>query len=160
MGLDDLPDRAADIWEPLLTIAEAAGQPVAKSALVAAIALCSSKEDESKGVTCLRDILIFFNETGFDRIRSEELVAHLASKEESPWGPSFGKPFNTREMARILKLFKTGFKPIRPQTIRFDDGSTAKGYYRQQLEEAWARYVPGYTIPGKTVTTVTSVTTL
>ena len=90
MGLDDLPDRAADIWEALLMIAEAAGEAVAGAARKAAVALCgSSREDESRGIIALRDIRACFDDFGCDRMRSDTLAIFLAAKEESPWGGVF-----------------------------------------------------------------------
>jgi hypothetical protein len=137
-GLDDLPDRAADIWEPLLLIAEAAGDPVADNARKAAIALSGhSGEDESRGITALRDIRSVFDELGIDRITSADLARHLAAKEESPWGPAFGHDFDARGLARLLRPFG-----IQPRTVRFDDDKTAKGYHREYFEPVWMRYLP------------------
>jgi len=31
---------------------------------------------------------------------------------------------------------------IRSGTVRFSDGQTAKGYYRNDFSDAWARYLP------------------
>ena len=33
----------------------------------------------------------------------------------------------------------------RPHTVRFDDGTTAKGYHRHYFEPVWARYIPSPT---------------
>lgn len=138
VGLDDLSDRAADIWEPLLWIAEAAGEVIAENARKAAIALCGhSREDESRGIIALRDIRSVFDELGTDRITSADLARHLAAREESPWGPAFGRDFDTRALARLLKPFD-----VQPRTVRFDEDRTAKGYHREHFELAWRRYLP------------------
>lgn len=137
-GLDDLPDRAADICEPLLVIAEACGPEVAASAHEGLVVLCGrQREDESRGIRILSDIRSVFADDNTDRISSEVLASRLAAIEESPWGPSrFNKPFDPRALAKMLKPFG-----IKPQTIRLDD-STPRGYHRSDFADAWARYLP------------------
>lgn len=139
-GLDSLPDRAADICEPLLIIAEACGAEVATSARAALVALCGrEREDDSLGVRALADIRTVLNDEGSDRIASSALALRLAAIEESPWGPRFGRDFDARELAKLLKPFG-----IRPHSIRADDDrtKTPKGYYRHDFDDAWARYLP------------------
>jgi hypothetical protein len=47
-------------------------------------------------------------------------------------------------LARELKGFKTpDGAPVRPGTVRLADGRTAKGYYIEQFEDAWTRYLDG-----------------
>jgi hypothetical protein len=55
---DELDDRAADIWEPLIAIAELAGDNWALRAQRAAVVLATGdvREEESRGVVLLRDI--------------------------------------------------------------------------------------------------------
>jgi Protein of unknown function (DUF3631) len=116
-GLDALPDRAANICEPLLAIAE-------------------SCEDDSLGVRTLSDIEGAFKANG-DKLASADLAKHLAEIEEGPWGPRFGRDFGARDLAKLLKPFG-----IRPRTIRLDDGTTPKGYHRSDFADAWERYLP------------------
>jgi hypothetical protein len=137
-GLDGLPDRAADICEPLLMIAEACGDVVAARGRQALLTLCGhAREDESRGVRLLRDIRAVFDDEDTDRIASAHLADVLTSFEESPWGPQYGKQFDARALARLLKPFN-----IRPRSIRIDDMATPKGYLRDQFTDAWARYLP------------------
>jgi hypothetical protein len=138
---DGLPDRAADICEPLLAIAEACGEPIPALARTALVALCGrQREDDSQGVQLLRDIRDILAARETDRIASGELATALGEIEESPWGPRFGKPFDTRTLARHLKPFN-----IKPKTIRVDDddgSTTLKGYQREQFLDAWSRFAP------------------
>jgi hypothetical protein len=137
-GLDALPDRAADICEPLLMIAETCDEDIAARARQAVVTLCGHvPEDESRGVRLLRDIRAVFDDEGADRIASARLAEVLTSFEESPWGPQYGKPFDARALARLLKPFN-----IRPRSIRIDDVSTPKGYNSDQFTDVWARYLP------------------
>jgi hypothetical protein len=137
-GLDDLPDRAADICEPLLMIAETCDDDIATRARQALVTLCGHvREDESRGVRLLRDIRAVFDDEGLDRIASAHLAVVLTSFEESPWGPRYGKEFDPRALARLLKPFG-----IKPHSIRIDDVGTPKGYHSEQFTDAWARYLP------------------
>jgi Protein of unknown function (DUF3631) len=145
--LDELGDRAADIWEPLLGIAYVAGEQWFVRARAAAVALSGrgAVDDESVGVRLLEDVRAVFEEQGTDKLASGTLAEALAEIEESPWGEWHGKPITAHGIARLLKRFE-----IRPRTIRVED-ATPKGYQREQFEDAWARYLP--TPPMQTATT-------
>ena len=145
--LDELGDRAADIWEPLLGIAYVAGQKWFVRARAAAVVLSGrdAVDDESLGVQLLADVRTIFDDRGIDKLASATLGEALAEIEESPWGEWHGKPITAHGVARLLKRFE-----VRPRTVRFDDDTTAKGYHREQFEDLWARYLP--TPPIQTVT--------
>ncbi len=137
-GLEALPDRAADICEPLLMLAEAAGAEIASITHIALVSLCGiGREDDSLGVRLLGDTRDVFSETAVDRIPSEQLAKALAAIEESPWGPRFGRDFDARALARQLRPFG-----IRPRTVRLDSGKTPKGYHADDFSDAWARFLP------------------
>ena len=135
----ELGDRAADVWEPLLAIADLAGEAWPDRARAAAVALSGgdSNEDLSPGITLLKDIRDVFVEIPGDRMPSVLLVTALIGKEECPWGDLKGKPLDARSLARLLKPFD-----IRPHGVRLDDGTTPKGYYTQDFVDAWSRYLP------------------
>jgi hypothetical protein len=136
---DALDDRAADGWEPLLAIADLAGGDWPDRARAAAIALSTAegREEDSLGVRLLGDTRRVYDEQGTDRLASAALAIALVAIEEAPWGDLRGHPLNTRGLARMLKRYD-----IRPRTIRLDDGSTPKGYLREQFEDLWHRYLP------------------
>jgi hypothetical protein len=159
-GLDDLNERAADIWEPLFIIAEASSETIASETRQASLALVRSQDAERDGVILLRDILMFFQDHEVDRAGSGDLCDYLKAKEESPWGPCFGQEFNPRKLAKMLSAFTDNGKKIRPRSIRLDDGTTPRGYHRAELEEAFSRYVPSYYHSGKSATSATSATSL
>ena len=135
---DALDDRAADGWEPLLAIADAAGRDWPQRARLAALALsCRDvRDDDSLGVKLLADIRTVFEERGVDRLSSAELLASLNAIEESPWGDFKGKPLDTRRLARLLRPYG-----IKPGTIRLADGQTPKGYVAEAFADAWSRYL-------------------
>jgi hypothetical protein len=131
-----LVDRPADVWEALLAIADAAGGDWPRSARKAALELNAARAeaDPSLGVALLRDTRAVFD--GADALATEELLRRLCALEESPWGDLRGKPLDARGLARRLKPYE-----VRPTTIRVGD-ATPKGYRRQDLADAWTRYLP------------------
>ena len=133
----DLNDRAGEAWESLLAIADHAGIEWGTRAREAAIELSAGEEDEaSRGTRLLADIRTAFN--GSMAVSTEELLEHLNGQDESAWGAWHeGKGMKPRDVARLLKPYGA-----KPKTVRLADGRTAKGYHREQLEDAWARYCP------------------
>jgi hypothetical protein len=133
-----LDDRAADGWEPLLAIADAAGGDWPERTRKAALELSAGHayEDDSLGVRLLRDIRSVFTEEGADRLASGELVAALVAMEEAPWGDLRGKPLDARGLARLLRRYS-----ICPHNLRSGD-SVAKGYEVGDFADSWARYTP------------------
>lgn len=146
-------DRDADVWEPLLAIAEKAGGAWPELARVAAVTLVTdAKEGEpSLGVKLLADVRVVFEQE--DQMRTDRLLEGLWALEESPWGDIRGKPLDARGLARRLVKYN-----VRPKTIRTVDG-TAKGYSRESLHDAWVRYLPpGSPAPYSDRNSVTGVT--
>ena len=141
---DELTDRAQDIWEPLLAIADQVGGIWPERARLAARTLSGRDvaEDESTGVRLLADVRTAFGKK--DRIASEVLVERLAAMEESPWGPKFGRNFDPRALARLLKPFGIRPKTIRQQSLivgKKVNTETVKGYCRSDFEDSWLRYL-------------------
>ena len=136
----DLPegivDRVADVWEPLIIIADLAGGdwPARARSAAKELVAASKGNQGSLGIKLLSDTQVAFE--GEDRLPSTRLLEKLVSMEESPWGDFRGKPLDARGLSKILKQYD-----IQPSTIRL--GSvTAKGYFRAHFDDAWARYLP------------------
>lgn len=128
-------DRDADVWEPLLAVAEAAGGPWPQRARAAAVALVadSKRETPSLGVKLLADIKDVFGDG--DYMGTEALLCGLHKLEESPWGDFKGKPLDARGLARRL-----GPYDVKPTNLRIP-GGVKKGYRREDLHDAWIRYL-------------------
>lgn len=146
----DLPegieDRDADIWEPLLTVADAAGGHWPDTARAAAVAIVAKSKEKpaTLGIRLLADIRKVIG--GRDRITTAELLDALHGLENGLWGSIKGEPIDSRFLARTLGKYEIPTN----NTIRIDAG-TAKGYTRQHFADAFERYLPP-------VTGVTSVT--
>jgi len=137
---DELDDRAQDAYEPLLAIADLAGDDWSRRARAALVSLRgaeSAKEEAS--VQLLDDIRAVFEQAATDRLSSKDIVNALCMDEEAPWSSwgGEGKPISANALARTLRQFG-----VRPRTVRFRDSETAKGYHREQFEDSWNRYVP------------------
>lgn len=135
---EELPDRAADVWEPLLAIADLAGGDWPERARRAAIALSGRGSDGGAleiSVQLLADCRPAFGER--DRLPTKDLIDALAEDEEAPWATWHkGSRISPRALARTLEPFG-----IRSRTIRLDGGETPKGYLRESFEDAWKRYL-------------------
>ena len=131
-GVDD---RDADIWESLLAIADAAGGDWPTLAREAAVTLVTSAKDRelSLGIKLLTDLRTVFGDG--EQMTTVAILAALQALPESPWGDLKGKPLNDRGLS--LRLREYG---VKSQTIR-TGVTTAKGYLKTSLHDAWARYL-------------------
>jgi hypothetical protein len=132
----ELPDRAADSWEPLFAIADLAGEEWPGRARASAQELSGEAlDDASIGVRLLQDCRAAFN--GHDHLATKDLIASLVENEEAPWGGWHkGSPISPRALANLLEPFG-----VRPRTVRLSSDETARGYARESLEDPWNRYL-------------------
>src|SRR5882762_2545909 len=80
-----LSDRAADVWEPLLALADLAGAEWPERARQAAIGLSASAQENSPISSLLLDIFLLFAVQKVDRILSRALVEGLNGFSDRPW---------------------------------------------------------------------------
>jgi hypothetical protein len=136
---DELDDRAQDIIEPLLAIADEVGDQWPERAREAAVALLTGEhreESESLGIRLLRDIRGVFDEKKTDQLPTGKLLKALHAKEEAPWGSLQGEPLDANKLARLLKPYGIG-----PDQFR-ESGKKIRGYRRSDFKDAWERYLP------------------
>ena len=143
---DALSDRQQDICEPLLAIADIAGGDWPERARAALVALCSQTDDnQSLGIKLLSDIRQVFDSAKCDKISTLELLKALVELEtDGPWANWWEadlKNGNRRGPAQKLAKLLGAYK-IKPDVIRLQDGSTPRGYRREDFLEAWKRYLP------------------
>lgn len=143
-----LNDRAQDNWEPLLSIAEAAGGDWPILARDAALKLSSGEPDSTVGDELLADIReIFDGGGGRTKISTANLLALLCIDDEKPWATySRGRPLSHHQLARKLKSYG-----IRSKNVRIGH-DVAKGFERGQFDDAFARYLSPLTPPAETAT--------
>jgi hypothetical protein len=132
-----LNDRAGDIWEPLLVLADLAGAEWPRKARDAAEALSASAQETAPHVSLLVDIFLVLVNAGGERIFSRELVAGLNRFGERPWAAlRKGRQITELWLAQQLRPYG-----IRPKTM-WIGGAAAKGYEQVDFHEVLRRYVP------------------
>jgi hypothetical protein len=149
--------RAADIWRPLLAIADAAGDEWPGLARLSAVALSAPRAETDWGVMLLEDVANCVIEdptrVADGVLRSAVLLEFLHGREDRPW-PTFGfgdKPMNLQRLASLLRRFE-----IRPSVHRVG-AATVRGYAWVKLRAAITRYT---TLQRENSLPVTDVTEL
>jgi Protein of unknown function (DUF3631) len=140
-------DRSAEIWEPLLAIADAAGGHWPDTARAACVhfVLSANKPTPSLGIQLLADLRTLFSAAGTDRMHTTDIVERLRAMDDAPWSDLYGKPLDSRRLARELSRYQ-----VAPLTFKHNT-TNAKGYViyptdkqveQVGLADAWARYLP------------------
>jgi hypothetical protein len=136
---EELDDRAQDIWEPLLAIADLVGEEWPRVACEAAVELSRAREDDelSIGVRLLRDFRrVFAANAPADKLPSSNVILELAQFDDAPWGNWVGKTITPQAISKILKPFG-----IKTQEVWFNN-EKHRGWAKHQFADAWARYLP------------------
>jgi hypothetical protein len=133
-----IQDRDADVWEPLIFVADAAGgrwEELARNAAVSLVSAGKEMREASLGIRLLTDLKTVFGDS--DALGTKVLLQKLIALEESPWSDLHGKPLNDRGLAYRLRQYS-----IESHQVRVSDNVTLKGYRRADFTDAWKRYVP------------------
>lgn len=129
--------RQADVWRPLLAIADAVGGPWPDMARAAAAEVYGTADDENDtALILLADLRAIFVEHDVAVMPSARIVAELVQREDRPW-PEYrhDKPITTKGLASLLQRFG-----VRPKQIRFG-AETAKGYELDKLRSVFQKYL-------------------
>jgi hypothetical protein len=130
-----IEDRDADVWEPLLAVAELAGGHWPERARVAAVAHVAQdgvKNMPTEGIELLADIKAVFDKLQVKAIFTVDLLAELGNMDRR-W-----RRLDGRSLARTLHSYGMN-KTHRDQRI---GGVVKKGYRREYFDDAWSRYLP------------------
>ena len=148
----EIQDRDADVWEPLIAVADAVGGDWPERAREAAVALVAESKDRepSLGMRLLADVRTAFGDA--DEMTSKAILAALHAMEEAPWKDIKGKPLDERGLANRLRQYG-----VKSKVIRIGN-ATPRGYTRADLYDAWVRYLPP--IAAKSATGATSATSV
>ncbi|MFD3544147.1 DUF3631 domain-containing protein [Streptomyces sp. NPDC058655] len=135
-------DRAADTWEPLISVADLAGGRWTLMARTACTAMTDyeSGRDEDGGlkVRILTDIRQAFTGEGDPPVlRTSRLLDILNKDPEAPWAEHSPSGLTPRGLQILLRDYG-----ISSGNRRFPDGNQAKGFTRVQFTDAWTRYCP------------------
>lgn len=136
-------DRNAEIWEPLIAVADAAGGEWPEIARKACQAIIESSLDRrvSLGIRLLGDLKTLFDKAGKDKLSTAYLLDMLASErsgldDDAPWADLYGVGINARKLAGLLRQYG-----VKSKKVRIDD-FTQQGYTREDLHDTWQRYLP------------------
>lgn len=152
---EGITDRPADVWEPLLAVADAAGGAWPERARAACVALVNAVADDDRaslGVRLLTDLrdAVF---CGADRMPTAVILERLNAMDDAPWGDLDGQSLTARRLSRLLREYVTADnRPIAARNLRTGAG-VVKGYYAADLHDAWTRYCPPP--PDETATSAT-----
>jgi hypothetical protein len=134
-------DRPAELWRPIVAVADAAGGHWPETARAACREWTATVErPRSPGIQLLADLRYVFDCVygGAGRLATDDILTALHAFEESPWSDIKGRPLDARGLAR--RLAEHG---IRPTKVKMTDGRGAlKGYRREDFVDAWSRYLP------------------
>jgi hypothetical protein len=139
-------DRSAEIWEPLIAIADAAAGHWPDTARAACAHFVGNTDPHkgSLGIRLLADLRDLYTTRGTERLPTAAILEALYALDEAPWGDLYGKPLDARRLAKELGRY--GVEP----TVYKHDGKTARGYLvhgETGLADAWKRYLPAVTGP-------------
>ena len=132
MGVED---RAADIWEPLIVVADLAGGEWPELARRAAVEMTTDAmnddQEDKESTRLLRDIQYVFR---IDAMPSKELVDRLQELEESPWNDP-RNPLSVAKLGNKLKPYE-----ITPRRL-YVGGKQVRRYVLADFQDAFDRYL-------------------
>ena len=132
-----LNDRAADIWEPLLALADLAGGDWPQLARQAAVSLSAGSQQANPISSLLLDIFILFTTEKVDRMFTHSLITGLDSFGHRPWN-EIRKQKETTDLWLAQQLRPYG---VKPRNLRIGD-RVLKGYLYDDLLDVFRRYIP------------------
>ncbi|RSM65756.1 hypothetical protein DMH03_00950 [Amycolatopsis sp. WAC 01376] len=138
---DGVTDRSAEIWEPLLALADAAGGDWPEKAREACKHFVANNNPRagSIGTRLLADLRDVFTAHQAERLPTTVILESLHAMEEGPWADYYGKPFDARHLSKELGRYGVEVHAFK------HNGTTAKGYRttgETGLADAWTRYLP------------------
>ena len=144
---DGVEDRPAEVWEPLLAVADAAGGAWPERARAACLALVKVAADRrvTLGIRLLADLQTIFGDA--DALHTSVILDRLCDRSkrpdgeayldaDAPWADLHGKPLAERGLATMLK--KYDIHSIKVKVA----GRALQGYRREPLHDVWQRYLP------------------
>ena len=115
-----------------------------------AVALVAQAKQSSPslGIRLLGDLHGIFADV--DALWTDTILERLHKLDEAPWADLRGKPLDARGLANRLRKYEVG-----PVDVRFGD-HVRKGYRREDLGDAWQRYL---TVLPESATSATALQT-
>lgn len=139
---DELSDRMQEGCEVLVALAEILGcGDETRAALVELLTGERLDSTETMRLRLLRDVQAIFEEVAEERgkqprgLFTRDLLTRLIAMEEAPWGSYYQRGIEDRDIATLL-----GGYGIESTQVKYK-GQNLRGYRRDDLHEAWDRYL-------------------
>lgn len=134
---ESISDRDADVWEPLIALADIAGGHWPETARRTAVSMVATSKEKnaSLGILLLGHIRDAFEDA--QALSTNDLLAKLHEMENAPWSNIKGLPIDGRFLSRMLR--KYDIEP--PRAIRIG-GQVIRGVNRTDFYDSWERYLP------------------
>jgi hypothetical protein len=147
---EGVDDRPADVWEPLIMVADLAGGDWPGRAREACTAFVKGArgDEQTTGTRLLADLRTVLGDS--EALWTQTILTRLHALDEAPWGDWYGHPLNPRDLGKLLRPYE-----IKSCQVRSGDANR-HGYRRADFEDTWARYLP----PSPSATTATTATPL
>ena len=138
---DELSDRAQDNWEPLLAIADLAGEQWGKRARHAAVKISNIDNAElSTGQEILKSVRDVFERHRWGNLSNEALLASLIEEPDLPWQTyNNGKPLTASQLRKKLAEYGVASKKVHCVVM----GKSLQGFPCWRFVEPWTRYLSG-----------------
>lgn len=138
---EEITDRPADVWEALLSVADAAGGQWTQRARTAALALVKAAQDSTPSlrIRLLADLRTIFGDAPalYSQTIIDQLTGGTGLDDDAPWGDLKGKPLDKGGLASMLRHYE-----VKPTKVRERGNKPLQGYTRQALHDVWQRYLP------------------
>lgn len=136
----DMPveDRAADTWEPLMIVADAAGGEWPKRIREACEQMVKEADADAAGGTHARRLLADLEQVFGDarNLYTTTILERLHKLEDGPWSNYYGRQLTSNDLANLLKDYR-----VKPVDVREPGAPNRKGYRRDDLYDVWTRYL-------------------
>lgn len=132
---------ARENWAPLVAVAQAIGGLCARGAIAAAQTLQAGDPAPASNLALLADIRALVPMGEGAGPTTAQMIERLTADVERPWAAMRrGRKLDARELADRLRTFG-----VRPATLRLGDDVFARGYRREDLRDAFDRYLTDVT---------------
>jgi len=132
-----LNDRAGDIWEPLLALADLAGGRWPQLSRQAAEGLTAIAQESNPIAALLFDLLVLFGKFDSERLFSRDIVHALNLMADRSWAEmNQGRPVTELWLAQRLRPYG-----VRPKTLWIGERA-GKGYCMEDFSDVFRRYIP------------------
>jgi len=132
----ELNDRTADVWEPLLAIADIAGDHWPEQARRAAVTLAGNSLEGNSIGSLFLDMFLLYTTEKADRLFTRALIGWLNGFQNHAWAErNRGKPINELWLAQQLRPYG-----IRPRNMRIGE-TVSRGYHLSDFMDSFKRYI-------------------